>query len=57
MIKNKNNHGILDLDYAKRRESNIALKYRLWRRTFEVQESIKRFSKKKPNLYNRFWNC
>ena len=39
-------HGVLDLGYAKRRETNRALKYRLWRRTFEVIESIKKFSKK-----------
>lgn len=42
-------HGVLDLGYAKRRETNRALKYRLWRRTFEVIESIKKFSKKDPN--------
>ena len=35
-------HGVLGVDYADSKTSNKALKYRLWRRTHEVQGAIKR---------------
>ena len=41
-------HGVLGIDYAEKRKSNKALKYRLWRRTFEVINSIEQNLQKSP---------
>lgn len=48
-IKNKNDHGVLGLEYAEGRNKKKALKYRLLRRTHEVKSSIKIFSTNKPS--------
>ncbi len=47
--KNKKDHGVLGLEYAKGRNKKKALKYRLWRRTHEVKSSIKKFLPNKPS--------
>ena len=41
-------HGVLDLQYAKSRSTNLALKYRLKRRTSEVLRAINLYCKTKP---------
>lgn len=40
--------GSLDIEYAKKREIKKSLKYRLWRRTYEVLTAIKNFTSKPP---------
>jgi trans-aconitate methyltransferase len=48
-LKDKNNeHGVLGLKYAEGRNNNKALKYRLFRRTFEVKKAIKTFLDYEP---------
>lgn len=42
-------YGVLGVDYAEGRKTNKALKYRLWRRTHEVKESIQTFLGAEPN--------
>lgn len=40
--------GSLDIEYAKKRETQKSLKYRLWRRTHEVLAAIENFASKLP---------
>ena len=40
--------GSLDIEYAKKRETKRSLKYRLWRRTYEVLEAIDEFCSDPP---------
>jgi len=42
-------YGVLGIDYAKKRTSSKALKYRLWRRTREVVQSIENYLSDKPS--------
>lgn len=51
MIKKneKDKYGVLGIEYAERRNSSKALKYRLWRRTYEVIHSIEKFLDFEPN--------
>ena len=40
--------GSMDIEYAKNRETKKSLKYRLWRRTYEVLGAIENFASKPP---------
>jgi len=40
--------GSMDIEYAKKRETKKSLKYRLWRRTYEVLAAIENFASKPP---------
>ena len=40
--------GSMDIEYAKNRETKKSLKYRLWRRTYEVLVAIENFASKPP---------
>ena len=48
MTNNENKHGVLDLNYADGRKRNKALKYRLWRRSFEVKNAINTYLSTSP---------
>ena len=65
-------HGVLGTEYAQGRVKSRALKYRLWRRTHEVQEAIASYldrpveriidlgtaeGRMLNDLANRFPNC
>lgn len=43
------NYGVLDEKYAEGRQQNKALKYRLWRRTYEVKAAINNHLEARPS--------
>ena len=49
MSKTPHEHGVLDVNYAEGRKVNKALKYRLWRRTYEVKNAINKYLPVAPN--------